>query len=467
MLEEGQRYSQRNLEDAQQAALSLGVFSSVQIKPQLAEEGTTKVVPLVVEVEPTPLHTVEVGAGVQLDVIRAAAYGVAGYRTQNFLGGLRDLRLRVKPGVVFYPTRLQSIVPPTDLLPMVKARATLKQPQFFEARTNGVLRGDFDMYPLLLSPHVDPNAPVLGYREVEGGAALERLFAGHLFLSPQYTIQWATPFAYKGRLDPDLHPLVISAVEMSVRWDTRDDPLFPSRGFAISTGLQYAGLGGDVRDVRTKPEVRAYIPLGRKLTLATRVSTGLLFPQNWGDSLQSSDGSPPADTARADWVRDAQISLFRSFFGGGPNSNRGYASRGIGPHGVIPFFVPALQSPELAQQCESDPTSDPARCLLPLGGRTSWEASLELRFPIWGQLYGATFCDSADVAPRTLQYRFDRLHLSCGLGARYATPVGPLRFDVGYRIPGLQTLGDDTGEGVPPDFFGVPIAIALSVGEAF
>ena len=479
MLKEGQQYSQRNIEDAQQAVLALGVFSSVQIVPQLslpeseppdrdrADGDRRPAVPIVVRVQPTPFHTVELGAGVQLDVIRAAAYVLGGYRVQNFLGGLRDLRLRVTPGLVFYPTRLQSLVPPTDVLPMVKGRATLKQPQIFEARTDGVLRGDFSMYPLLLSPYIDETAPVLGYREVEGGAAIERLFGRHLFLSPVYSIQFATPFAYQGQLDPDLHPLVISAIEMNVRWDTRDDPIFPSRGFAVSAGLQYAGLGADVYDVRMRPEVRGYIPLGDKMTLATRVGAGFLFPQNWGDSLRSADGVPPAGTSRDEWVRDAQISLFRSFFAGGPNSNRGYAARGVGPHGVIPFYVPDLQSPGDAAACEADPAANPAQCLLPLGGRTLWEANIELRFPIIGDLHGATFCDASDVAPGILQYRFDRPHLSCGLGARYSTPVGPVRFDVGYRIPGLQTLGDDTGEGVSPELFRVPIAIALSIGEAF
>ena len=32
-------------------------------------------------------------------------------------------------------------------------------------------------------------------------------------------------------------------------------------------------------------------------------------------------------------------------------------------------------------------------------------------------------------------------HLSCGGGARYDTPVGPIRLDIGYRIPGLQYPG--------------------------
>src|SRR5690606_1079018 len=50
MLKEGQRYSQRNIVDAQHAVLALGVFSSVQIEPQLSEGGPTETVPIVVRV---------------------------------------------------------------------------------------------------------------------------------------------------------------------------------------------------------------------------------------------------------------------------------------------------------------------------------------------------------------------------------------------------------------------------------
>ena len=53
---------------------------------------------------------------------------------------------------------------------------------------------------------------------------------------------------------------------------------------------------------------------------------------------------------------------------------------------------------------------------------------------------------------------------------RYDTPVGPLRVDVGYRIPGAQVMGepiDPRIEGDPGTVFGVPIAVALGIGEAF
>ncbi len=468
ILEEGQPYSQTELIEAQGAVLALGVFSSVQIIPQL-EQRKENVIPIVVRVSDTPLQTFEVGAGAQLDVLRAAAYGRLGWRTQNLLGGLREFSVRAKPGVAFYPTRLQALRWPTDALFFIETDVELRQPQLVEARTDGILGGGFEMYPLLLSPYVDEDAPVLGYREFQGRFALERTFGTHGFVSPQYALTTAQPFAYRGDLDPDLRSLTISSVEIYGRFDTRNDVLFPTRGLAASASVEVAGgpFGGQATDIRLEPEIRSYLPLPAQWTLALRAGVGLLFPLDWGDTLNTKDGRVDPGAARAAWVRDTQISLFRSFFAGGPNSNRGYALRGIGPHGVIPFYVPALQAPDIAAACESDPASNPETCLLPLGGRTRWELSAELRFPIIGALHGATFCDAADVAPQILQFRFDRLHLSCGLGARYSTPVGPVRFDIGYRIPGLQTLGSDAGEGVPTDVFGLPIALSLSIGEAF
>jgi outer membrane protein insertion porin family/translocation and assembly module TamA len=163
-----------------------------------------------------------------------------------------------------------------------------------------------------------------------------------------------------------------------------------------------------------------------------------------------------------------QVAFFRAFFSGGPTSNRGYPLRGIGPHGVIPFFEPTLAAQQLADQCTPSAADfDEARCELPLGGLTLWELSVELRHPLAGPFSAATFCDSSDVAPRQLEFRFDRPHLSCGLGARYDTPIGPIRLDIGYRIPGLQVLGSDAGEGTPPTILGAPVAVHLGIGEAF
>ena len=45
--------------------------------------------------------------------------------------------------------------------------------------------------------------------------------------------------------------------------------------------------------------------------------------------------------------------------------------------------------------------------------------------------------------------------------------MGPIRLDVGYRIPGLQYPKNASFEQAPQDILGVPIAIAFGIGEAF
>lgn len=496
----GETYSQRELDDAQQAALALGVFSSVRITPQVSREPGAEQperVPLLVEVERIKLRTVRLGLGTQLDMIRTDLHGVASWKHQNFFGGMRTFEVELKPGVVFYPSLFSSAGSsegetdgnttggsagnsggstgnesaaqekrPLELLPFFRLRSELRQPGFIEGRTDAFIRGEYEMYPLLLSSEISKEAPIIGYREQRGSVGLSRSFGRKVFVSPSYTLQNSAPFAYSGDLDTELRPLLISHVELFGRLDTRDNIIAPTGGFAFSSSLQFAGgpFAGDVTDIRFAPDVRGYFPLGKRLILAARFGTGFLFPQNYGSTLGFPNGLAPPGADRATWVRDTQISFFRGFFAGGPASNRGYAPRGIGPHGVVPFFIPDANIPAI---CDSDPEEDPGTCRLPIGGKTLWEASLELRFPVFDPLGGVVFCDAADVAPGEVTFRFDRPHLSCGVGARYGTPVGPLRFDVGYRIPGLQTLGDDSGEGIPPTFFGVPIALALSIGEAF
>jgi len=104
-------------------------------------------------------------------------------------------------------------------------------------------------------------------------------------------------------------------------------------------------------------------------------------------------------------------------------------------------------------------------CRLPLGGFTLWEASVELRFPMGGPVEGALFTDGSDVSPQPLLFRW-RFHISSGFGLRYVTPIGPVRLDVGYRIPGLQAH-DSSGEGTPTSILGAPIAVSFGIGEAF
>ncbi|RYZ62938.1 MAG: hypothetical protein EOP08_11680, partial [Proteobacteria bacterium] len=124
-----------------------------------------------------------------------------------------------------------------------------------------------------------------------------------------------------------------------------------------------------------------------------------------------------------------------------------------------------------AFNCDAADPEALARCVTPTGGFTIWELSTELRFQITKPLSIATFCDASDVSRQTFDIRVKYLHLSCGAGVRYDTPVGPIRADLGVRIPGMQVLGgkvDGDGESTPNTFpLGLPMALAVGIGEAY
>jgi outer membrane protein assembly factor BamA len=442
----GEPFSTSELEDAQQATLELGVFSSVVIRPRPEQRSPgSAAVPIDVELSGTPLQALRLGGGVQLDTLQTGAHLLAGYDHQNFLGGLRRLSLEVRPRSIFYPTRLDNLDLPDDLLPELGALATLRQPGFLEARTLGTLRAQYNIYAVLnaLSDGVD----VLGYREARVAGALDRPFGRHLRLQPSHNVQTNVPFAYLGDLGDELDSLVISYSELLLTIDFRDSVLSPHRGARLLVPLQVAGLGGDAADWRLQPELSAFVPLGAAWTFALRGSAGALLPFNY---------SRPESTGR-----DAQILFFRGFFAGGPTSNRGYPQRGIGPHGALPFLYVGGVNP-----CEAAGSSVD-ECSVALGGLSIWEASAEFRYALGEALNLALFCDAADVTRRRLGFSLARPHLSCGPGLRYATPVGPIRADLGVRIPDLQVLAGAAAEPEPPQLLGLPIALTVGIGQAF
>lgn len=469
-LQPGTPYSQADLDEAKRALLDLGVFSAVSIEPELSKtepHGEVVRVPLVVRLERAKVRSVHLGGGVQADSLKTDVHLVGGWEDGNFFGGFRKLMFEVVPGAVIYPTRLPGFEKPERLLPEAKLRTEFRQPGFFEARTNAVVRGQASIYPVLFPGDRDPAAPVLGYRDLRASAGAERTL-WKLYGTVSHNVQVNSPFVYLGDLDADLGTVVASYPKLFASLDLRNDRISPHKGLYLSMDAQFAGLGGDARDVKLQPEARFYIPVKRRVTIAARGTLGLLFPQNYGKTVaENANTGTVTSTNRQNWVRDIQLMFMRGFFAGGSGSNRGYAPREIGPHGAVPFYNPGQSPMQQAMSCATDNDAAPkAECNLPLGGFTLWEASLELRFPLTGPLSGALFSDASDVAPYLARFRMNRPHLSAGFGFRYETPVGPVRFDLGYRIPGLQ--GPATrDEGTPGETFGLPLAASFGIGESF
>jgi hypothetical protein len=70
----------------------------------------------------------------------------------------------------------------------------------------------------------------------------------------------------------------------------------------------------------------------------------------------------------------------------------------------------------------------------PLGGRALLEGSVEFRFPVWRNLFGATFIDGAMLGQGSIETAAKGAGaLTPGVGIRYLSPVGPIRVDVGLN----------------------------------
>jgi outer membrane protein insertion porin family len=195
----------------------------------------------------------------------------------------------------------------------------------------------------------------------------------------------------------------VSDVGSTVTYNTLDNTKSPTSGFNSQLKQDLAGLGGDVKFLRTTEDVRYYQALNSDLVGMVRAQGG--YVTGWGGQ---------------------QVPLINSFFGG-PTMVRGFAPNGFGPRDLTPGT-----------------TMDN------VGGSMYWATTAELQSNIPGvpQEYGlkaTAFVDAGSVfrygGPTTFPGSAQSLQLanantvrsSVGAGLTWASPFGALTVD--YAVP--------------------------------
>ena len=139
-------------------------------------------------------------------------------------------------------------------------------------------------------------------------------------------------------------------------------------------------------------------------------------------------------------------------YAGGARSVRGVGENQLGPRVLtlppskLGVICPDLSGDDIAS-CDLSRTDTSGSGLAdrdftprPLGGRALLEGSVEFRFPIWQNLYGAAFVDGALLGQGSLESTTKGAGaVTPGIGVRYRSAVGPIRVDLGLN----PTLSED------------------------
>ena len=209
---------------------------------------------------------------------------------------------------------------------------------------------------------------------------------------------------YSQSLCDEIGTTLTSLVGYSVRWDRRNDPIIPTRGFYIDFSQDFAGLGGSVHFIRTQASGAWYYGITPKWIFSVLGSAGYIT--GWGGDV---------------------VRINDRFFEGG-TTFRGFEIAGIGPRDVS------------VVTSSGSPIGDA------LGGKLFAIGSVELTVPTpLPQQYGiktALFTDFGTVGlldpsvKRNPDGTIDTnirddlaFRASAGVSVFWKSPMGPLRFD--------------------------------------
>ncbi|WP_157747827.1 outer membrane protein assembly factor BamA [Cohaesibacter sp. ES.047] len=259
----------------------------------------------------------------------------------------------------------------------------------------------FDLYK---QTYKDTDSREYDYDRVGGTLRLGLPITNELSFNPYYTLERKKLSNYELYSKPNASPGVTEAIDegetiksslgYSLVYNTVDSMVAPSDGIYAKFQQEFAGVGGDVRFIRSTIDARYYHELYPTWGLVGMLKVG-------GGHIQGIGGD--------------DVRILDAFYQGG-ETIRGFATAGYGPR---------------------DKRSGEA-----LGGKTYFNATAELQFPLpyldGVGLSGAVFADAGTLfgsdAAKGSFHSDNSIRSSVGAGIVWASPFGRLRVDYGYAL---------------------------------
>ena len=193
------------------------------------------------------------------------------------------------------------------------------------------------------------------------------------------------------------------SLELTAMINRLDNRMSPSKGYKITSSLQFSGLDVDMIKFVAK---------------GTKYHTVFNFPDWRGKHVFSYGGTLGVIEATS----DEGIPIFENFFAGGANSIRGFAFRGVGPIS------------------ETDEVSTEQ-----VGGKVLLLASAEYTLPVYGDMVrGAFFVDTGKADTDTNDLNFSNFRATIGFGFRAKVPfMGNSVVAIDFGFPFIRKDKDD------------------------
>ena len=259
--------------------------------------------------------------------------------------------------------------------------------------------------------------PIFTYRLAEAGYQFQKFLDRNKQKSVVFRYNFRrtnlTNILIPGLVLPEDQNVRLSTLSASFSRDSRDNALDAHKGIyeSFEFDLNPSVLGSNTNFVRFLGQTAYYRTIGNdKVVWANSIRLGL---------EQAFAG--------------AHIPISETFFSGGGSTLRGFTLNGAGPQRQV-------------EVCNNGVSGCNQFISVPVGGPQLVIFNTEVRFPssIISHLGGVVFYDGGNVYSSIgLHNFFSNFSNTVGAGARYATPIGPIRFDVGHLInapPGLKSV---------------------------